>query len=107
MQVTVEPIGADYVLWLARQLSEHKLTRDPAVPLISRIRIEKKRQPQPVAEKYIKPNYDGQIFVHFVTGQEVTVVSRNIYDKLIIKWPDGNMTPLGDKDFEVAFSRKL
>lgn len=95
------------VLRLVQSLSEHKLTRDPDAKVLSRVKVEKKRTIQPENRKYIKPNYDGQTFIHFVTGQEVTVINRNIYDKLILKWPDGNLTVVGDKDFEIAFSRKL
>ena len=90
---------------IVRGLSEHKINRDPEAKLISRVKKEQRRQVQ-TQRHYIKANYSGDQFLHFVSGQVVTVVNRNIYGKLVIKWPDGNLNVIGDAEFEAAFSRK-
>ena len=91
---------------LVRKLSAGILKRDPYAPLISRIAREHRQKQKPILDKYIKPNISGKKFIHFVSGQTITVVNRNICGKLIIKWPDGNMSVISDKELATSFSEK-
>ncbi len=92
------------MLETVRSLSEGRILRDPEAKLITRIKKENHITPIAIRQHVIKPSYDGQAFIHFVSGQKVTVLKRNIYGKLLIKWPDGNITVLGDHEFEIAFA---
>ena len=100
----------DADLQLVRDLCENRLKRDPNRRPLSRIRVEPKRGPVRLGSyndfKQTRTNYDGKKFVHFTSGSEIEVVSRNAFGKLIIKWADGNMIPISEREFEATFSRK-
>lgn len=103
--VTIKEIP-DSVLTLVRALCEHKLKREPGRTLLSKIAVSSRAPIRKFRETRIRPNYDGQQFTHFVSGSTVTVESRNIYGKLVLKWANNDMTVIDDREFEVAFTAK-
>jgi hypothetical protein len=67
------------------------------------------KKPRPINSdpvQYHPPDLDGKRFVNFITREEVTVLRRNIYGRLVIRWLDGTVTQISDREFNVAFEPK-
>lgn len=93
---------------LVRSLSEHKIRRDPGARIISRVPIPKRKAtPSEDFKPMAKTDYIGKTFIQSMTGTKVEVLDKNIYGKLLIKLPDGNIVPIAEREFEAAFSQSL
>ena len=92
-------------LELCRALCENKLKRDPNARKIRHIKPKLELPSAATGESAKRlPNYNGNIFKHVASGDSVEVLRRNIFQKLLVKWPDGMITEITDYDLESAFS---
>jgi hypothetical protein len=96
----------DSTLQLVRDLVEGKITHDPARPKMTRVPSAEK-PPQPVEQTpfgyFHKPNHDGRTFKHIVSGEKLTVKSRNVYGRLIVIFGDGHLGTVGDRELELVY----
>ncbi len=96
----------DSTIQLARDLVKGKLKREPGRQQISRVPA-KKKPPQVVDQTpfgyFKKPNHDGRQFRHIISGEKITVKSRNVYGKLIVTHEDGSMGTVGDRELELVY----
>lgn len=92
---------------LVRDIAENRIKFDPTRPRHSVYKKEKKRI-VPIVKAFSSRTADAQLIgrklVHFVTGQEIEIMDRNIWDKYIAKWPDGSLTTISPAELIHGFS---
>ena len=96
----------DSTLQLVRDLAEGKITHDPSRPKMTRVPSAEK-PPQPVDQTpfgyFKRPDHDGRQFKHIVSGEKLTVKSRNVYGRLIVIFEDGHLGTVGDRELELVY----
>ena len=96
----------DSTIQLVRDLVEGKITHDPSRPKMMRVPSAEK-PPQPVDQTpfgyFKRPDHDGRQFKHIVSGEKLTVNSRNVYGRLIVTFENGHLGTVGDRELELVY----